>query len=109
MVFRLKLAVYLYTAPDKRLRPGRRVFERRIYESVQAGFPSPADDHQHESLTIDEYMVANPSKTELNTVKGDSMTGAGIHCGDVVEVEKRSAARVGDIVVAFVNNEITLK
>lgn len=109
LVNRLKLAGYLETTPDKRLRPGRRFFERRIYESVQAGFPSPAADHQHDSLTIDEYLVAHPSKTVLITVKGDSMNGAGIHGGDVVVVEKRGDAKVGDIVVAIVNNEFTLK
>ena len=109
LVHRLKLAGYLEATPDKRLRPGRRFFERRIYESVQAGFPNPAQDHQHDTLTIDEYLVAHPSKTVLITVRGDSMIGAGIHGGDTVVVEKRPDAKVGDIVVAIVNNEFTLK
>src|SRR3569833_3006488 len=109
LVNRLKIAGFLESTPDKRLRPGRRFFERRIYERVQAGFPHPAADHQHDSLTIDEYLVAHPSKTVLITVKVDSVNGDGIHGGDVVVVEKRSDARVGDIVVAIVNNEFTLK
>jgi repressor LexA len=45
----------------------------------------------------------------LITVKGDSMIDAGIHPRDVVVVEKRVAANVGDIVVAIIDNEFTLK
>jgi SOS regulatory protein LexA len=109
LVNRLKLAGYLESTPDRRLRPGKRFFERPVYESVQAGFPSPASDAQRDALTIDEYLVEHPSKTVLVTVKGDSMTGAGIHGGDIVVVEKRGDAKVGDIVIAIVENEFTLK
>jgi SOS-response transcriptional repressor LexA len=108
-VNRMKLRGYLESTPDRRLRPGKRFFERRIFESVQAGFPSPATDDQHDVLSIDEYLVEHPSKTVLITVKGDSMTGAGINGGDTVVVEKRSDARAGDIVIAIVENEFTLK
>src|SRR3569833_2532808 len=104
LVNRNKIAGFLESKQDKRLRKGR-----RIYESVQAGFPHPASDHLHDTLTIDEYLVAHPSKTVLITVKGDSMNGAGIHADDVVVVEKRGDAKVGDIVIAIVNNEFTLK
>ena len=109
LVNRLKLAGYLESTPDRRLRPGKRFFERPVYESVQAGFPSPASDSQHDTLTIDEYLVEHPSKTVLVTVKGDSMNGAGIQGGDTVVVEKRGDAKVGDIVIAIVENEFTLK
>lgn len=109
LVTRLKMAGFLESTPDKRLRPGKRFFERRFYESVHAGFPNPAQDHQHDTLTIDEYLVAHPSKTVLITVKGDSMNGAGIQAGDVVVVEKRSNAKVGDIIIAIIDNEFTLK
>ena len=109
LVNRLKLAGYLESTPDRRLRPGKRFFERPLYESVQAGFPSPAGDSQHDALSIDEYLVEHPSKTVLVTVKGDSMNGAGIQGGDTVVVEKRGDAKVGDIVIAVVENEFTLK
>lgn len=109
LVGRLKLAGFLESTPDKRLRPGKRFFERPVYESVRAGFPSPAADAQHDALTIDDYLVEHPSKTVLVTVKGDSMIGAGIHSGDVVVVEKGAPAKLGDIVIALVDNEFTLK
>jgi len=110
LVARLKLQGYLESAPDKRLKPGARFFERMIADStVRAGFPSPAADDKHDTLTIDEFLVERPSQTVLITVKGDSMIDAGIMPDDVVIVEKRQVANVGDIVVAIVDNEFTLK
>ena len=109
MVLRLKAEEFLESSPDRRLKPGRRFFERAVAESVQAGQPTPASDTAPETLTIDEHLIANPSKTVLITVKGDSMIDAGIHAGDVVVVEKRASAKVGDIVIAILDNEFALK
>lgn len=109
MVLRFKAEGFLESSPDRRLKPGKRFFERPLAESVRAGLPSPAADSSLEGLSIDEYLVARPSKTVLITVKGDSMIDAGIHPGDVVVVEKRSSANVGEIVIAILDNEFTLK
>lgn len=109
MALRLKAAGFLESAPDRRLKPGKRFFERALADSVRAGLPSPATDTQPEGLSIDNYLVGKPSRTILITVKGDSMIDAGIHPGDHVVVEKRVAATPGDIVVAIVDNEFTLK
>jgi repressor LexA len=76
---------------------------------VRAGLPSPADDTNYDTLTIDEYLINHPSDTVLVTVKGDSMIDAGIMPGDTVVVEKRASASVGDMVIAIVDNEFTLK
>lgn len=109
LVARLKLQGYVEATPEKRLKPGQRFFERAIYDSVRAGMPSPANDDQHNVLNIDRYLVNRPSQTVLITVKGDSMSDAGIHDGDVVIVEKNANAGVGDMVVAIVDNAFTLK
>ena len=109
MVLRLKGEGFLESSPDRRLKPGARFFERPLAESVRAGLPSPAADAIPERLSIDEYLVARPSKTILITVKGDSMIDAGIHPGDVVVVEKRASANIGEIVIAIIDNEFTLK
>ncbi len=109
MVLRLKGEGFLESTPGKRLKPGRRFFERPFAESIRAGLPSPAADLGPDILTIDDYLVPHPSKTVLIRVKGDSMIGAGIQPDDVVVVEKRTSANVGDIVVAIVDNEFTLK
>ena len=109
LVLRLKGERFVESTPDRRLKPGRRFFERPVAESVQAGMPTPASDTAPDSLCIDEQLIPNPSKTVLIKVKGDSMIDAGIHPGDTVVVEKRSSANAGDIVVAIIDNEFTLK
>jgi len=109
MVLRLKGEGFLQSTPDKRLKPGKRFFERLVAESVRAGMPSPAADTAAETLAIDAHLVANPSRTLLIKVKGDSMIDAGILDGDTVVVEKRTTADIGDIVVAIIDNEFTLK
>jgi len=109
MVLRLKAEGFLESSPDRRLKPGPHFFERTMAESVQAGPPTAAADAGADTLTIDDYLVSNPSKTILIKVKGDSMIDAGIHPGDIVVVEKRTSANVSDIVVAILDNEFTLK
>jgi SOS regulatory protein LexA len=109
LVLRLKAESYLQSTPQRRLKPGRRFFERPVAEGLRAGHPSPAADTSLDTLSIDEYLVHSPSKTVLIKVQGDSMIDAGIHPGDVVVVEKQRTAKVGDIVVAIVEGEFTLK
>ena len=109
LIARLKLLGFLESTPEKRLKPGKRFFERPIFDSVRAGSPSPVGDPRYDTLTIDEYLVSHPSSTVLVTVKGDSMIDAGIMPGDTVVVEKRGPANVGDMVIAIVDNEFTLK
>lgn len=109
LIARLRLLGYLESTPQKRLKPGRRFFERTVFDSVRAGMPAPAEDTSSESLTIDQYLINQPSNTILVAVKGESMTGEGIMPGDTVIVEKRNMAQVGDLVIAIVDNEFTLK
>ena len=110
MVGRLKLAGFIESTPDKRLAPTARFFARPIAEApVQAGMPNAVDDAQGDALTIDDYLIERPSQTVLIRVKGDSMIDAGILEGDLVVVEKTPAAKRGDIVVAIVDGQFTLK
>lgn len=109
MVKRMKAANYLDSTPDKRLQPGKLFFEREILDSVQAGMPRPANDSRSEAMSIDEYLIQNPSRTVLLTVKGDSMLDAGLLPGDTVIVNRAAPAGEGDIVVAIVDNEFTIK
>ncbi|HSN38790.1 MAG TPA: S24 family peptidase [Burkholderiales bacterium] len=109
-VGRLKEEGYLGQTPDRRLKPGPRFFERALAHSpVRAGMPNPAPDQGHDLVTIDSYLVKIPSKTTLVRVKGDSMVDAGIFEGDLVVVEQQPAANVGDIVVAIIDDEFTVK
>lgn len=76
---------------------------------VQAGFPTPAEEELIDTLSLDEYLVDNPDASFMLKVSGDSMIDAGIHEGDIVIVEKGHRAKNGDIVLACVDNEWTLK
>lgn len=109
MVDRMKAVGLLESSPDRRLQPGKAFFEREVLDNVQAGMPQPANDAQQEVVTIDEYLIDSPSRTALLTVKGDSMIDAGIMPGDKVLVKKGAPAKPGDIVVAIVDNEYTVK
>lgn len=110
MVARLKLAGFLDSTPDKRLAPTGRFFARPLAASpVQAGLPNAVDDAHADALTIDDYLIERPSQTVLIRVKGDSMIDAGILEGDLVVVEKTASAKRGDVVVAIVDGQFTLK
>ena len=107
---RLGEAGLLERTPDGMWIPTRQFFSRQLAEaSVPAGMPATVMATQGEYYLIDEMLIDTPSQTTLITVKGDSMTDAGIHNGDVAVVEKRNIANVGDIVVAIVDDEFTLK
>jgi SOS regulatory protein LexA len=77
--------------------------------SVQAGFPSPAEEELVDTLSLDEFLVKRPEATYLLTVSGDSMIEAGIHPGDLVLVEKGGVPKQGDIIIAQVDGEWTMK
>jgi len=81
----------------------------RVFESVQAGFPSPGTEENAHDITLDDYLIENPNTTILVKVSGDSMEGAGILEGDMVVVEKDTKGKVGDIVIAEVDGAYTLK
>ena len=76
---------------------------------VAAGFPSPADDHVEQRLSPNSYLVENEHATFCVRVKGDSMIDAGIFDNDVLVVDRSKVAQVGDIVLAVLDGEFTVK
>jgi len=84
--------------------------ERPLYLStVQAGFPSPADDYVEARLDLNEHLVHHPAATFFVRVAGDSMTGAGIYCGDILVVDRAIEPVDKSIVVAALHGELTVK
>ena len=81
----------------------------KLLGNVQAGFPSPAEEELVDILSLDEFLVRRPEATFMLTVSGDSMIDAGIHPGDIVLVEKGCTPRNGDIIIAQVDGEWTMK
>ena len=76
---------------------------------VRAGFPTIAEDCMEEKISFDNLLVKNPVSTFSVRVVGDSMIEAGINEDDIVIVEKGKPPRNGDIVVASVDGEFTVK
>jgi len=81
-----------------------------LYTSkVAAGFPSPADDHIEKRLNPSDYLVENDNSTFFVRVKGDSMIDAGIFEDDVLVIDRSPVAQIGDIILAVLDGEFTVK
>lgn len=78
-------------------------------DKVSAGFPSPAADYEEKRLNPDDYLISNKASTFFARVKGDSMIDAGIFENDVIVVDRSVNPKVGDIVLAVINGEFTVK
>ena len=76
---------------------------------VQCGFPSPAADYVEQRIDLNELLVAHPSSTYFVKAAGDSMNEAGISDGDLLVVDSSRTAEHGDIVIAAVEGEFTVK
>lgn len=109
LVQRLKEAGYLTNTEDEgKLVPTRKFFERQVLGRVKAGVP----DEGVEELSlvhIDSYLIRMPDRTSVIRVTGDSMADALLGEGDMVVVERNVPVKPGDIVVAVVDGEYTVK
>jgi SOS regulatory protein LexA len=92
-----------------RLIPKSLIHPVKVIGTVEAGFPSPAEEELIDTLSLDEFLIDNPASTFMLRVSGDSMTGAGILPGDMVLVDRSLVPKDGDIVVAQVDGEWTMK
>lgn len=111
-VVRAWLAAKAKTPPACALRPvlAAQGLALPLYGSkVPAGFPSPADDHVEDALDLNAHLVKRPAATFFVRATGDSMTGAGIHSGDLLVVDRSLEPKTGSIVIAVVNGELTVK
>ena len=77
--------------------------------TVCAGFPSPADDYIEGKLDLNEHLIKHPAATFFVRAVGDSMTGAGIHPGDILIVDRALEPSNNAIVIAVLKGEMTVK
>ena len=80
-----------------------------LSDAISAGFPSPADDYTEENIDLNEHLISNPFSTFFLRVKGDSMINAGIQDKDLIIVDKSLTAKPGDIIIAMIDGEFTIK
>ena len=78
-------------------------------DTVSAGFPSPATDHEEQAIDLNKELIPHPSSTFLVRASGHSMIGAGIFDGDLLVVDRSVTARDGHVVIAVVYGELTVK
>lgn len=78
-------------------------------EPVSAGFPSPAQDYIEQTLDLNELCIKRPNATFFVRVEGDSMIEAGIYADDILVVDRSVKAKQGDIIIAEINSELTVK
>jgi len=83
--------------------------ELELAESIHAGFPSPAADYAGERIDLARELTPHPDTTFYARVSGDSMLDAGIFDGDILVVDRSLLPQDGNIVVAAVDGEFTLK
>lgn len=85
-------------------------FSRPLFTSVvRAGFPSPADDHLERDLDLHELLISHPAATYYVRLSGDSMKDGGLYDGDILVVDRSLEPAHGNIVVAVVDGEFTVK
>ncbi len=97
----------------KKLAPARPVEESESIKfidlTVQCGFPSPAADYAENDLSLNDYFVKNKDATFIIEARGDSMIDAGIYEGDILIIDRSVEPRRGDIVLAYLQGDFTLK
>ncbi|MGN1254280.1 MAG: LexA family protein [Prevotella sp.] len=76
---------------------------------LRAGFPSPAEQYETESIDFNKDFVMHPDTTFYARVIGDSMIDVGINEGDIVVVDRSLEPHKGDIVVGYINEAFTIK
>jgi len=77
--------------------------------SVSAGFPSPAEDYIELGIDLNKYLIKNPISTFFLRVSGNSMNNAGIFNNDLLIIDRSINHHPGNIVIALLDGEFTLK
>lgn len=100
------IVTQLFSCPDEELP----VLALPLFaDYCRAGVPSPAADYIERSLDLNEYCIRHPSATYFVRAEGDSMLLAGINSGDLLVVDRAETPAHGDIVIAAVEGEFTVK
>lgn len=77
--------------------------------AVACGFPSPAQDYYDGPIDLTQMLVDDQAATFIVRASGHSMTGAGISDGDELLVDRSKRPQHGDIIVAVLDGELTVK
>lgn len=81
------------------------LFSLNMYESVDAGYPTVMRDEVKYRVNVQDVLVTNPLSQFLVKVAGESMIQAGLMPGDILIVDRKKVPRIGDMVIAYVDDE----
>jgi SOS-response transcriptional repressor LexA len=109
IVEHLVAAGYLLKQVGGKLAPAEQFFALPILGSIKAGYPDEVPTMEATWLSLEKYALADAGRYYLLQVRGDSMIEAGIFSGDQVVVDATAKPNSGDIVVAEIDQELTLK
>lgn len=90
-------------------KPGKKIPLNIFLSPVQAGFPSPAEEHIDKTIDLNELLIRHKEATFFVRVEGESMQDANIHTGDVLIIDRSLEAKPDDIILAVINGEFTVK
>src|SRR6516164_9270035 len=89
---------------------GSKEFSQQDVPTANAtGFTAAADDYIERGIDLNEQLIRNKPATFFLRVRGDAMTGAGIHDGDVVIVDRSVKPVNGKVVIATLNGEMLIR
>lgn len=100
---------YVARGETGKLVPTTKLYGLRVLGSVQAGFPTSTEEEDVDTMSLDQFLVESPDSSYMLQVSGDSMKDAGIVEGDMVIVDRQKKPQTGDIVVAEVDGDWTMK
>ncbi len=92
-----------------KLIPSKSFGDIKVLGLVTAGFPSPAEEELGDTMNLNEFLIQKKESTYILEVDGDSMIDAHITDGDLVIAERTTKAKDGQIVIAEVDGEWTIK
>lgn len=95
--------------PTGKILPSPFFTETPVLGSVKAGFPSETEELHDATMNLNDFLIEKKDKTYLVEVDGDSMIDAHIEDGDMVIAERSETARDGQIVIAQIDGEFTMK
>lgn len=102
------LELNLLEKVNNKLAPTRKFFQLPLLGLVKAGFPAGAEEVV-DFISLDDYLIDRPQASFLLKVSGDSLKGVGIFPDDLVVIEKKQEAHSGEIILALIDREWTLK
>lgn len=109
LVNKLKEDNFLNKDEKGKLIPKNLYGELKLLGQVEAGFPSPAEEELCDTMSLDEFLIKNKEATYMLKISGDSMKDAGIISGDMVLVDRSLTPVDGNIVIAEVDDQWTIK